>query len=295
MIELMAKALFIGIAFVAAMLTVAGLMADKDAFIINLLTEGIGLLGSVALGFTLVAYWTRRRLALQWSEVRSQTLYGITMRLSEFLWDCYLAADVEFRGRNSEMVRLYNGDASVQEAVEYADELASYYGHNAESLVLRHANYASRPSMFLRKTRWVTGLPRSYQEKVRILFDGSPGPLPDELVEIVSGKAFCGTSRMTLGYVRDVHLPQVISLADDPALVEQLMRVEQKRLTWVSNAEVSKMSVVPHHGGWETLPIVIHAVRDALLYLHYLGIAETHPPVIKSTQKRRGWRKRSNC
>jgi uncharacterized membrane protein len=89
MIELITKALFIGIAFVAAMLAVAGFMADKDAFIINLLTAGIGLLGSVALGFTLVAYWTRRRLAFQWSAVRSQTLYRITTRLSEFLWDCY--------------------------------------------------------------------------------------------------------------------------------------------------------------------------------------------------------------
>ncbi|MGH7928254.1 MAG: hypothetical protein ACREQV_10710 [Candidatus Binatia bacterium] len=132
----MTKALLVGIAFVAAILAVAGLMTDKDAFVINLLTEGIGLLGSMALGFTLVAYWTRRRLALQWSKVRSQTLYGITMRLSEFLWDCYLTADVEFRGRNSEMIGLYSGEASAQEAVKYADELADYYENNAESLVL---------------------------------------------------------------------------------------------------------------------------------------------------------------
>jgi hypothetical protein len=73
------------------------------------------------------------------------------------------------------------------------------------------------------------------------------------------------------------------------------MRVEQKRLTWVSNAEVSEISVVPHRDGWETLPIVIHAVRDALLHLHSLGIEETRPPVIESTRKRRGGRKRSNC
>ncbi|MGH3766388.1 MAG: hypothetical protein ACRDTX_14770 [Pseudonocardiaceae bacterium] len=181
------------------------------------------------------------------------------------------------------MIRLYSGDASVQEAVRYADELASYYGHNAESLVLRHASYASRPSMFLRKMKWASGLPQNYREKLGILFDESPGPLPDELVEIASGRAFCRMSRMTLGYVRDVHLPQVILLADDPTLVDQLMRLEQKRLLWVSNAEVSEMTVVPHHGGWETLPLVIRAVRDALLYLHSIGITETHSPVIKST------------
>jgi hypothetical protein len=121
----------------------------------------------------------------------------------------YLVADVEFRSRNSEMIGLYGGDASIQEAAGYADELAGYYGHNAESLVLCHANYGSRLGMFLRKSRWVAGLTQNYQEKLRVLFDGNPGPLPDESVEIASGRAFCRTSMTTLGYVRDVYLPRL--------------------------------------------------------------------------------------
>lgn len=139
--------------------------------------------------------------------------------------------------------------------------------------------------MFLRKARWVASIPRNYREKLKILLDGTPGPLPDELVQIASGRAFCEASTMTLGYVRDVYLPQIISLADDPALVEQLMRVEQKRLLWINNAEVSEMGVVPHYGGWDTLPKVIHAVRDALLYLRSAGIAETHPRVVESVSQ----------
>jgi hypothetical protein len=278
----MTKVLYAGIAFVATVLTVIGLVIDKGATIVNLLTEGIGLRGNIVVGFTLIEYWTRRRLALKWSEVRSQTLYGITMRLCEFLWDCYLAAGIEFRRRNSEMIGLYSGDASIQQAIEYADELARCYGQNAQAQVFGHVKYPSRLSMLPRKVRWVAGLPQDYRQKLKILFDKNPAPLPDELIETASSGALCETSRMTLGYVRDVYLPQVVSLADDPVLVEQLMRVEQKRLLWISNAKVSEMSVVPHSGGWETLPVVIYAVRDVLSYLHSIGIVDTHLPMIEA-------------